>query len=51
MFELTDRDWANYYFRDNNVENQPIVIRSSLATSREVYAGRLIIAIEPSSAS
>lgn len=40
MFELTDRDWAHFYFEDYDLEAQLIAIRSFLAMSREAAAGQ-----------
>ena len=40
MFELTDRDWAHYYFKDYDLDAQLIAIRAFLAASREAEAGQ-----------
>lgn len=40
MFELTDRDWAHFYFEDYDLEAQLIAVRAFLAASREAEAGQ-----------
>lgn len=40
MFELTDRDWAHFYFEDYDLEAQLIAIRAFLAGSKEAEAGQ-----------
>lgn len=40
MFELTNRDWAHYYFEDYDLEAQLIAIRSFLAASQQAEAGQ-----------
>lgn len=40
MFELTDRDWAHFYFEDYDLEAQLIAIRAFLALSRQAEAGQ-----------
>lgn len=40
MFELTDRDWAHYYFEDYDLEAQLIAIKALLAASISSEAGQ-----------
>ena len=40
MFELTDRDWAHFYFEDYDLEAQLIAVRAFLAASREAEVGQ-----------
>src|SRR3546814_9892449 len=40
MFELTDRDWAHFYFEEYDLEAQLIAIRAFLASSREAETGQ-----------
>src|SRR3546814_19048754 len=40
MFELTDRDWAHFYFEEYDLEAQLIAIRAFLASSREAATGQ-----------
>lgn len=40
MFDLTDRDWAHFYFDDYDLEAQLIAIRAFLAALREAEAGQ-----------
>lgn len=40
MIEMTNRDWAHYYFEDYDLEAQLIAIRAFLAASREAEAGQ-----------
>lgn len=40
MFELTDRDWAHYYFEDYDLEAQLIAIKAFLAASKDAEVGQ-----------
>src|SRR3546814_18640002 len=40
MFELTDRDWAHFYFEEYDLEAQLIAISAFLASSREAETGQ-----------